>query len=167
MDRRDMLAGLATWGIAWTAGRENVMEQIGATEVLFIAGFGPIVRNTEESRKLYAKALGISFKEETGGYLHTGDLKGAKEFALWPLSQAAQSCFGSDTWPSSVPAPQAWLEFDVENVEKATAELESRGYRMLIRNKKEPWGQTVSRFISPEGILVGITFTPSMRQAKQ
>src|SRR5216683_123559 len=25
-------------------------------------------------------------------------------------------------------------------------ELESRGYRMLIKNKKEPWGQTVTRF---------------------
>jgi hypothetical protein len=52
-------------------------------------------------------------------------------------------------------------------VEKTTAELESRGYRMLIRNKKEPWGQAVSRFVSPEGILVGITFNPWMRPAKQ
>lgn len=143
------------------------MEQIGATGVLFIAGFGPIVRDSGASLKLYREALGISFQEETGGYFHTGDLKGAKEFALWPLSQAAQLCFGDANWPSSVPAPQAWLEFDVEDVEKTTAELESRGYRMLIRNKKEPWGQTVSRFISPEGILVGITFTPWMRQAKQ
>ena len=166
MDRRDLLAGLATIGVASIAGRGNAMEQIGATGVLFIAGFGPIVRDSGASLKLYREALGIPFKEETGGYFHTGDLKGAKEFALWPLSQAAQSCFGSDIWPSSVPTPQAWLEFDVENVEKATADLESRDYRMLIRNKKEPWGQTVSRFLSPEGILVGITFTPSMRQAK-
>jgi hypothetical protein len=143
------------------------MEQIGAAGVLFIAGFGPIVRDREESRKLYGDALGIAFREETGGYLHTGDVQGAKEFALWPLSQAAQSCFGSDVWPGSVPTPQAWLEFDVDNVERSTTELESRGYRMLIRNKKEPWGQTVSRFISPEGLLIGITFTPSMRQAKQ
>lgn len=143
------------------------MEQIETAGVLFIAGFGPIVRDTTASRKLYGEALGIPFKEETGEYLHTGDLKGAKEFALWPLSQAAQSCFGSDSWPSSIPSPQAWLEFDVEDVAKTTAELESRGYRMLIRNKKEPWGQTVSRFLSPEGILVGITFTPSMRQDKQ
>ena len=139
------------------------MEQIGATGVLFIAGFGPIVGDMEASRKLYGEALAIPFKEETGGYLHTGDLKGAKEFALWPLSQAARSCFGNDSWLNSVPTPQAWLEFDVEDVKSATAELESRGYRMLIRNKKEPWGQTVSRFISPEGILVGITFTPGMR----
>jgi hypothetical protein len=63
-------------------------------EVLFIAGFGPIVRETATSRKLYGEALGISFKEEGGGYLHTEALQGAKSFALWPLSQAAHSCFG-------------------------------------------------------------------------
>jgi len=40
------------------------------------------------------------------------------------------------------------------------------GYRMLVKNKKEPWGQIVSRFISPEGLLVGITFTLSMREKK-
>jgi len=34
----------------------------------------------------------------------------------------------------------------------ATAELESRGYRTLIKNKKEPWGQTVTRFLSTGGI---------------
>jgi len=133
------------------------------TKILFIAGFGPIVREGAESRKLYREILGIPFKEETDGYLHTEALGGAKTFALWPLSQAAQACFGKDSWPDNIPAPQAWLEFDVDSVEKATAYLESLGYRMLIKNKKEPWGQTVSRFISPEGLLVGMTFTPSMR----
>ena len=140
------------------------MRRIEKLEVLFIAGFGPIVRDVVASRKLYRDALGIPFKEETGDYLHTGALNGAKHFALWPLSQAAQSCFGRDSWPDDVPVPQAWLEFDVDNVERATAKLESQGYQMLLKNKKEPWGQTVSRFIDPEGILVGITFTPSMRE---
>jgi len=142
------------------------MERIGNIRILFIAGFGPIVRDTAESRKLYSQSLGISFKEESGEYLHTEALKGAKTFALWPLSQAAQSCFGTDSWPDDVPAPQAWLEFDVDSVEQTTAELESQGYRMLVKDKKEPWGQIVSRFISPEGLLVGITFTPSMREGK-
>ena len=141
------------------------MEPSGTNGVLFIAGFGPIVRDSVASRKLYGGALGIKFKEEAGEYLHTGELKGAKEFALWPLSQAAQSCFAVDSWPVGIPVPQAWLEFDVEDVAKSTAELESRGYQMLVRNKKEPWGQIVSRFLSPEGILVGITYTPAMRQA--
>ncbi|HEY6127438.1 MAG TPA: VOC family protein [Candidatus Acidoferrum sp.] len=141
------------------------MAHIGA-EVLFIAGFGPIDHDIAESRTLYADSLGISFKEDAGGYLYTAALQGAKHFALWPLSQAAQSCFGTDSWPDNIPVPQAWLEFEVENVEKATAGLESRGHRMLIKNKKEPWGQTVSRFLSPEGLLVAVTFTPSMREQK-
>ena len=134
------------------------------TDILFIAGFGLIDRDISESRRLYGDSLGISFKEDATGYLYTGDLRGAKHFALWPLSQAAQSCFGTESWPDEIPAPQAWLEFEVENVETATADLESRGYRMLIRNRKEPWGQTVSRFISPEGLLIGVTFTPALRE---
>lgn len=142
------------------------MEGAGNIKILFVAGFGPIVRDTSESHKLYGAALGIQFKEESGGYLHTEALKCAKSFALWPLSHAAQSCFGKDMWPAGIPVPQAWLEFDVDSVEKATAELEARGYRMLIRNKKEPWGQTVSRFLSPEGLLVGVTVTPSLREEK-
>jgi hypothetical protein len=141
------------------------MADIG-TEVLFIAGFGPIDRDIAESRKLYADSLGISFKEDAGGYLYTAALQGAKHFALWPLAQAAQSCFGTDSWPDNIPVPQAWLEFEVENVEKATAGLEARGHRMLIKNKKEPWGQTVSRFLSPEGLLVAVTFTPSLSEQK-
>ena len=142
------------------------MQGTEGINVLFIAGFGPIVRDTTQSRKLYSEVLGISFKEESGQYLHTEALKGAKTFALWPLSQAAQSCFGQDSWPDNVPVPQAWLEFDVDSVQEATAALESRGHRILIKNKEEPWGQTVSRFLSPEGLLVGITITPAMREKK-
>ena len=63
--------------------------------ILFIAGFGPIIRDLDASRNLYGKALGISFKQEEGGYLHTEALNGARSFALWQLSQAAESCFGS------------------------------------------------------------------------
>jgi hypothetical protein len=147
-------------------GRGDAMEEMGKIKVLFIAGFGPIVREPTASRKLYNQTLGIGFKEENGGYLHTEALQGAKTFALWPLSQVAESCFGKDAWPTEIPAPHAWLEFDVDDVEKATRELEEQGHRMLVKNKREPWGQIVSRFITPEGLLVGITFTPSMREER-
>lgn len=139
------------------------MEKSGNIKVLFVAGFGPIVRDGEASQKLYREAFHIPFKADETGYLYTDALKGVKHFALWPLSQAAQSCFGKDSWPDEIPVPQAWIEFDVESVEDATAELESRGYRMLVAGRKEPWGQTVTRLIGPEGLLVGITFTPGMR----
>jgi catechol 2,3-dioxygenase-like lactoylglutathione lyase family enzyme len=133
-------------------------------KVLFIAGFGPIASDISRSRQLYEEALGIRFKVEEGDYLHTEEVKGAQSFAVWPLAQAAESCFGDDTWPPDVPAPQAWLEFDVDDVEEATRELEARGYRLLVRNRTEPWGQVVTRLISPEGLLVGVTLTPWMRE---
>jgi hypothetical protein len=51
----------------------------------------------------------------------------------------------------------------VESVEKATAAPEPAGYRMFVKNRIEPWGQIVSRFLSPEGILIGVAFTPATR----
>ena len=134
-------------------------------KVLFIAGFGPMTADVAASRKLYEDALGIAFKVEDVDYLHTEDVKGANTFAVWPLHQAAESCFGKDTWPPEIPAPQAWLEFDVDDVEEASRELEQRGYRLLVRARKEPWGQVVSRLLSPEGLLVGVTMTPWMRES--
>ncbi|TMD93881.1 MAG: glyoxalase [Chloroflexi bacterium] len=133
-------------------------------KVLFIAGFGPISAEPEESRRLYEDVLGIQFKLEDGDYRHTEELKGSNTFAVWPLAQAAESCFGTAEWPAGVARPQAWLEFDVDDVEDASRELESRGYKLLVSNRTEPWGQVVSRLISPEGLLIGVTMTPWMRE---
>ena len=140
------------------------METLRNIEVLFIAGFGPIVRDPTESRKFYSLALGLPLDEDSDGYLFTGELDGAKHFALWPLSQAAESCFGGAQWPPTVPAPQAWIEFDVADIDKATAELKSLGYELLAESQTEPWGQVVTRLLGPEGLLVGITHTPTMRK---
>lgn len=131
--------------------------------VLFVAGFGPIVQDTAASRELYVESLGLPFEDGEDGYRHTDALSGVKHFALWPLSQAAESCFGTDGWPSEVPTPQAWIEFDVEDVETATAELKADGHELLVSAREEPWGQTVTRLIGPNGLLVGITHTPWMR----
>ena len=96
--------------------------------------------------------------------MYTGELDGVKHFALWPLSLAAVSCFGTEEWPAELPAPQAWIEFDVANIENATAELKSDGYKLLVAAKEEPWGQVVTRLLGPEGLLVGITHTPDLRE---
>ena len=112
----------------------------------------------------HKSSFGISFEEMPGQYLHTDSVKGSKHFALWPLEQAARSCFKTDKWPENLPTPQAWLEFEVENLQAATKELEEQGYTLLIQNQREPWNQTVTRFISPEGLLVAVTETPSMRE---
>ena len=67
-----------------------------------------------------------------------GALDGVKHFALWPLAQAAQSCFGDDRWPADLAAPQAWIEFDVADMALATQGLIDRGYRLLVANREEP-----------------------------
>ncbi len=137
-------------------------------KVSFVAGFGPIVADAFTGRGFYERDLGIAFEEAAPGYFATDDLPGVRAFALWPLADAAESCFGTKAWPSGLPVPQAWIEFDLESVEavhEAAAELEGRGHRLLRPPGPEPWGQTVARLQSPEGLLVGVTYTPWMHEA--
>ena len=136
------------------------MKQSSDIKVLFVCGFGPIVRD-QASRELYADLLGLPLKGDE--YLHSSEIEGVKEFALWPLSQAAESCFGQTTWPENIPIPQAWLEFDVEDLEKATQALKAQGYQILVSARTEPWGQRITRLLSPEGILLGLAHTPWLR----
>ena len=135
-------------------------------KVLFFAGFGPIIKDSNTSESLYLDTLGLSFERE-GDYLYTAKLAGVKHFALCPLSQAAESCFGTKEWSKDFPVPQSWIEFDVEDISEATRELEEKGYKLLVSARKEPWGQIVTRFLSPEGMLVGVTYTPGMREQKK
>jgi hypothetical protein len=44
-------------------------------------------------------------------------------------------------------------------------ELAAGGYRVLRDAHEEPWGQTTSRVLSPEGMLVGVTYTPWMHKS--
>ncbi|SRR6266511_3116424 len=139
-------------------------------KIQFVAGFGPIVRDVAESRAFWGDHLGIALEEAAPQYFTNDDLEGVKAFALWPLSQAAESCFGTDAWPDDIPAPAAWLEFDLESpdaVAPAAAEMVERGHRLLKETVVEPWGQTVARVLSPEGILVGLVYTPWMHEDSQ
>jgi catechol 2,3-dioxygenase-like lactoylglutathione lyase family enzyme len=134
-------------------------------KVVFVAGFGPLVKDHAASKAFYVDALGLPLELQSGieGYYHSEKLDGVRHFALWPLSEAARSCFGGSAWPADVPEPHSWLEFDVEDVRLAADLLKKRGYKLLVEARKEPWGQTVTRLLSPEGILVGLTFTPWLR----
>jgi hypothetical protein len=98
-------------------------------------------------------------------YHGTDDLGGVKAFALWPLSQAAESTFDTTDWPADLPVPQAWIELDVESAEavaEAAAEMVGAGHRLLREARQEPWKQVTARLMSPEGLLVGISYTPWM-----
>ena len=90
---------------------------------------------------------------------------GSKHFGVWPLTQAAQACFGTDDWPADRTIPQVSLEFEVEDadaVAAAGAELAGQGFELLHPTRTEPCGQTITRLLSREGSIVGISYAPSL-----
>lgn len=133
-------------------------------DIEFVAGFGPIGAEPGVTLDFWGRAIGVAFDEVAPDYYHASDLGGVKVFGLWPLSQAAQATFGTDQWPGDRPVPQAWIEFEVsspEVVADAVEELRAKGQEILTEAHEEPWGQTTARVLSPEGMLVGISYLPS------
>jgi catechol 2,3-dioxygenase-like lactoylglutathione lyase family enzyme len=134
-------------------------------EVMCISSVSPITPEPVESRKLYADALGLPLHEASPGdeYHFTDQVDGCKHFGVWPLTQAAQACFGTPTWPADRPVPQVSIEFDVADeagVAQAAQELEGRGYTLLHGARTEPWGQVVARLQTLEGAIVGVGYSP-------
>ncbi len=132
-------------------------------EFQYIAGFGPIGPDPGATHAFWATTLGIPFEEVAPDYFHARDLGGARVFGLWPLEQAAEATFGTREWPADRPVPQAWVEFEVsspEAVGESAARLREAGQEILVDAHLEPWGQTTARLLSPEGLLVGISYLP-------
>ena len=132
-------------------------------EILFVASVSVIAPDPVESRRLYVDALGLPLERLEGEYFASEHIAGSKHFGVWPLTEAAQACFGAGAWPADHPVPQASIEFelaDADAVAHGAAELEAAGHRLLHGARTEPWGQTVARLQSPEGLVVGLSFAP-------
>lgn len=117
--------------------------------VLFITSVAVIAADPPESRKLCVDALGLPLEGQTDdGYYSSGKIGGSKHFGVWPLSEAAEACFGAKEWPADRPAPQVSLEFEAEDpaaVKAAAKEPEAKGFSLLHPVREEPWGGKPSR----------------------
>lgn len=133
-------------------------------KVRFVAGVTPIVESAPSAREFYGEILGLSLQTVEGDYA-VAELDGLKHFGLWTLKDAAMSTFGREEWPADLQRPQVTIEFEVDDVAAAVEELRSRGVTILQDTKVESWGQTTARLLSPEGILLGLTYTPWLRDA--
>jgi catechol 2,3-dioxygenase-like lactoylglutathione lyase family enzyme len=133
-------------------------------DIEFIAGFAVIAPDPATSRGLYVDVLGLPLEATAGSdYFHSEGIAGAKHFGVWPLAEAAEACFGSPEWPNDVAVPQASVEFEVADpaaVGSAAAELRAAGFELVHDAREEPWGQTVARLLSAEGLIVGISYAP-------
>jgi catechol 2,3-dioxygenase-like lactoylglutathione lyase family enzyme len=131
-------------------------------DIQFLSTVAVITPDLPASRKLYLDALGLPLGG--GEYLHSEEVAGCKSFGIWPLSQAAEACFGTPNWPAERPVPQISLEFDLADADavgRASQELEQAGYELLHPPREEPWGQTVARLQSPEGAIIGMSYIRS------
>ena len=136
-------------------------------DIEFVSGVAVIAPDPPQSRRLYVDTLGLPLTSEGGDYFHSEQIPGTKHFGVWPLSEAAQACFGDEQWPADLAVPQVSVEFDVADaagVQAAADELVAAGYELLHPARQEPWGQTVVRLLSPEGAIVGISYIPSMHK---
>jgi catechol 2,3-dioxygenase-like lactoylglutathione lyase family enzyme len=130
--------------------------------VEFIASIAVIAPDPPESQKLFIDALGLPLETAEGDdYAHSEQIGGSKHFGVWPLTQAAQACFGRKTWPHDRPVPQASFEFelsDPEAVQAGAEELKAKGFTLIHEAREEPWGQTVARLQSVEGPIIGLSY---------
>jgi catechol 2,3-dioxygenase-like lactoylglutathione lyase family enzyme len=134
-------------------------------DVLFITSVAVVAADPAASRRLFIDALGLPLEGEGDGYYSSGNIPGSKHFGVWPLSEAAQACFGTAEWPAGQVVPQASIEVEVadaEAVAAAGAELQQAGYELLHPARTEPWGQTVARLLTAEGLIVGISYAPAL-----
>jgi catechol 2,3-dioxygenase-like lactoylglutathione lyase family enzyme len=133
-------------------------------KIEFLASVAVITADPSTSRQLYVDAIGLPL-EGQDDYIHSESIGGCKHFGVWPLEQAAQACFGTTEWPAGRPVPQASIEFEVSDADAVAAageELRTAGYEPLHPVRKEPWGQTVIRMLSSEGLIIGISYAPAL-----
>ena len=141
----------------------TMARMVRRMNVLFIASVAVVAADPPQSRKLFIDALGLPLEGEGDGYYSSGKIPGSKHFGVWPLSQAAEACFGTPEWPSDRVVPQASIEFEVHDAEAVAAggeELQRAGFELLHPARMEPWGQTVSRLLTRDGLIVGISYAP-------
>jgi hypothetical protein len=134
--------------------------------ILFVSSVSVIAKDTSATRPLFVRDLGLPL-EPVGGteYFASEKIAGCKHFGVWPLAEAAEACFGKKTWPSDRPVPQASIEFEVESeagVATGARELRDAGHALLHDARMEPWGQTVARLQSADGLIIGVSFAPWM-----
>jgi hypothetical protein len=74
--------------------------------VQFLSTVAVIAPDPLRSRRLYVDALGVPLQRDAGAYQHSEQIGGCKSFGIWPLSQAAEACFGTTNGHLGVPCPR-------------------------------------------------------------
>jgi catechol 2,3-dioxygenase-like lactoylglutathione lyase family enzyme len=134
-------------------------------DILWISSVSLISSTANDTRDLFVRVLGLPLKPASvdADYVFSEKVEGAKHFGVWPLAQAAEACFGTPEWPKDRVVPQLSIELELRDeaaVAAGAAELQAKGYTLLHGSRKEPWGQTVCRMLTVEGVILGLSYAP-------
>jgi hypothetical protein len=138
--------------------------------VQFIASMAVIAPDPAESRKLYVDALGQPLEASEGDdYFHSEHIGGSKHFGVWPLTQAAQACFGTPEWPDDRPVPQASVEFEVGDpgaVQAAAGELRQAASPCCMTRARSRGGRRSLACSHPRGRSLASRSRPGCTTAR-
>ena len=135
-------------------------------EILFVASVAVVVADPPQSRKLFIDVLGLPL--EGRGRRLLLQRQDRWQQALRCLAAVAgrpKPALVARSGPAGDVVPQASIEFEVEDAEAVTSaagELERAGYQLLHHARTEPWGQTVARLLTEDGLIVGISYAPAL-----
>ena len=80
-------------------------------EILFVAGFSPIVPSPIVGRTFYQEALGLPLKTVEGDYLAVDGFEGSKHLGVWPTPRSRVSGLASGPMTYRSPRPASSSKF--------------------------------------------------------
>ncbi|HWD43089.1 MAG TPA: VOC family protein [Actinomycetota bacterium] len=129
--------------------------------ILFVASVAVVTADPPKSRKLFMDALGLPLEGQGDGYYSSGSIPGSNHFGVAAVGGGTGMLWHAGmAWPGG---PRASIEFEVENTDAVAAagdELQRAGFELLHPARTEPWGQTVARLLTEDGLIVGISYAP-------
>lgn len=127
-----------------------------------VAGVGEIVEDVDAAVAFYRDVLGLEVEYDGEGAYADVKVSGIAHYGLWDRRAAAESILGDRALADQVPLGFA-LGFEVDAVDADSTTAEQRGLALIQQPKTEPWGQVVSRFLLPSGLVGEFSETPWAR----
>lgn len=134
--------------------------------VRHIADIAEIVEDIEAAISFYRDVLGLPVQHEQGDNYATVEVAGVLHFGIWSRQGAAKAVLGDPGAAQRIPLGFT-VGFEVDAVDAASQTIQDRGWRIVQAPRKESWGQTTSRLLSPSGALCEVSETPWARRIIQ
>lgn len=131
-----------------------------------ISAIAEIVEDVDAAVDFYRNTLGFKVEHEPGSGYAILDIPGVLHFGIWGREQAALTILGENANRDQIPLGFT-IGFEVDLVEGDTKVAQDKGLTFIQPIKKENWGQTTSRFLTPSGALCEFSETPWARKIIQ